>query len=118
MQTITRSVMSTTADNLRQVQPFDELHDQDGHAVDLAGVVGQDDVGMGQPADGPHLACEAGHGLRVGPASAGEDLQRHHAIELGVQGLVNPAHAAAAQLLQHLVFAQRLRHRGRPCLRA
>ena len=112
------STTTMTADDFRQVQPLDELHDDDGQAVDLPGVISLNDVGMGQLANGQHLALEAGHGLAVASPSAGEDFDGHDPIELRVQGLVDPAHAAAAQFGEHSIFPQHLRHRGRTAFQA
>ena len=53
------------ADHLFQVQPVQKLHHQEPPAVDLAGVMGDDDIGMLQGAAGLHFAFEAGDGPGV-----------------------------------------------------
>ena len=72
----------------------------------LAGVVGADDLRVVEPADGLHLALEARDGPLVLDAALGHDLQRDHAIQLGVQCLVDRAHAAVPEFLQEFVFAK------------
>ena len=94
------------ADDLRQVEPLDVFHHEHRRAVDLPGVVGADDVVMVQLADGLHLAFEAGDRPRVLRAARRKHLERDHPIELGVQGLVDRAHAAVAQLLDQLILAK------------
>ncbi len=93
-----------------QIQPIDVLHNQHGRAVDLAGIESLDDVRVGEPADGLHLAFEAADGLAVAHAATGQHLDGHNAIEFHVQCLIDPAHAAAAQFFEDLVFAQGLRN--------
>ena len=93
-------------DQPRQVQPLDILHDQHRAAVDFAGVVGADDLRVVQPADGLHLAFEACDGPLVLDVALGQHLDRDNPVELGVQGLVDGAHAAVPELLEELVFAK------------
>ena len=60
------------AHDFGQVQAVDELHDQHRRAVDLPGVVGLDDVRVGEAADGLHFAFEAGDGLLGRPRGRGK----------------------------------------------
>ena len=48
-----------------QIQPVHVLHHQEPLAVDFAGVVGLDDVGVVDPPDRFHLAFKAGDGPLV-----------------------------------------------------
>ena len=105
-----------TPDQPSQVQPLDILHDQHRAAVDFAGIVGADDLRVVESADGLHLALEASDGPLVLDAALGQHLQGDDAVQLGVQGLVDRAHAAVPKFLQELVFAKLAgdgkRHRG------
>ncbi len=65
---------------------------------------------MVQPPDGLHLAFEAGDGVLIAQPAAGQNLDGHDAVQLGVQCLVDPAHAAAAEFFENLVFAEHLGH--------
>jgi hypothetical protein len=60
------------------------------------------------------LAAEALHRLAGQPQPAAEHLQRHLAVERQLPGLVDDAHAAAAQLTHDLEvaqpFAKEIRH--------
>ena len=87
-------------------QAVDILHHQEPGAVDIAGVVGLDDVRMVELADGLHLALEAGDRLGVDAGCPWPAPSGPPSFELGVPGLVDRAHAAFAQLGQQLVFAQ------------
>ena len=42
-----------------------------------------------------------------------EELQRHHAAELGILGLIDDTHAAAAQLLQDAIVRNGLANHAR-----
>ncbi len=82
---------------------------------------------MVQPPDGLHFALEADDGPRIIRASAREDFQGDDAVEPALPGLVDRAHAAAAEPLDKLVLAQLprqvrrrtvvLANRQRPCHR-
>jgi hypothetical protein len=109
-----RSCRGADGDPVRCAHYVDELHDQHRRAVDLAGVVGLDDVRVCQSADGLHLAIEAGERLSVSHAASGKDLQGNHAIELRVQRLVDRAHAPLSELTDELVFPEGFgKRRGR-----
>ena len=81
-------------------------------AVVLAHAEDRDDVGVVQPRRGPRLPLEPQHLLRVGQRRIGEDLQGHAAAERLLLGLVDDAHAAAADLAEDAVVAQLLQRRG------
>ena len=92
--------------HLVQVQAVEQFHDEEAGPGDFAGVVGMDDIGMLHRPDGLHFPLEAGDGLCILKPSLGQYLDRHMAIQFGVQGLVNRAHAPRAKLFQELVFAE------------
>ncbi len=56
-----------------------------------------DDVRMAEPGDGVGLGLEPLALVRGRESALGDRLDRHDAVELQVAGLVNDAHAAAAQ---------------------
>ena len=86
--------------------PLDEFHDQERLAlVFLQGVNGAD-VRVVQGRGGPGLAAKAIQGLGVLAARAVQDLEGHQPPQLVVLGLVDDAHAAAAQLAQDFVPRQ------------
>ena len=91
----------------------DELH----HVVVMAVVPphaeDRDDVGVVQPRRRPRLPLEPQHLLGVGQGRVGEDLQGHAPAERLLLGLVDHAHAAAADLAEDAVVAQPLQRRGR-----
>ena len=68
--------------------------------------MGADDLGVVEPADGLHLALEACDGPLVLDAALGQHLQRDDALQLGVQCLVDRAHAAVPEFREELVFAK------------
>ena len=68
----------------------------------LADLVDLHDVGVLQPGDGLGLGAEAGQLLPSPACAAGQDhLEGDEAVEPDLPGLVDDAHAAAAQLAQH-----------------
>ena len=84
--------------------PLVEGHGDEQRAVlGLADLVDGADVGVVDLRGGPRLAQEPPLLLLGGAALAGEELQGHQAVELQVAGLVDHAHAAAAEALQDLV---------------
>ena len=62
-----------------------------------------DDVGVLEPGDRLGLGEEAGGGLGRGVGAGQDHLQGAGAVEPDLAGLVDDAHAAAAQLAQDLV---------------
>ena len=53
------------------------------------------------------LPLEAGQAIGIGGESLGQDLDRHFAVEGGVQRLPDHAHAALADLLDQPIVGQR-----------
>ena len=92
--------------SLARSVPLDVLHDQQVRAADLVGVVGADDVRMGQRRRRPNLALEAAHGVGVVEPFLADELEGDDPAELPVAGLEDLAHAALAQPLQQDVRAQ------------
>ena len=69
------------ADQSRQVDPIDELGDEEVLAVHLVGVHRLDDVGVVEPTDRLHLPLETSHGLRVAQPPGGQHLDGHQPFE-------------------------------------
>ena len=86
---------------------LDELHGQEHPAVDLAGVVDRDHVGVGQL--GQRLGLADQPRRRVGGAiGRRQHLDRHPAIELRIVRGVHLAHPAGAHLALDLVATEPL----------
>jgi hypothetical protein len=77
----------------------------------LADVQHGGDVGVGERRFGARFAQEAGAAAGIERGGAGEELDRHDALEPRVAGAVDDAHAAPADRLEQLVVtdADRLR---------
>ena len=89
----------------------DELHDVVVHALVLADAVNRDDVRVVQPGRGAGLALESGRLLRVEPAVPQQDFQGHVPAERLLLGLVDDAHAAAADFADDPEVSQLLQRR-------
>ena len=94
-----------------QAHAGDELHDVVVMAVVPPHAEDRDDVGVVQPRRRPRLPLEPQHLLGVGEGRIGEDLQGHASAERLLLGLVDDAHAAAADLAEDAVVAQPLQPR-------
>ena len=80
--------------------PLDELHRQERPAIgEGADLVHGRDAGVLQLAGDPCLAEEALGRYRIGRVALGEQLDGDIAIEGGVAGAVDDAHAAVADLV-------------------
>ena len=88
---------------LGQAAAGHELEDKVGPPCGLADIVNLDDVGMLQASERRGLCAKAGQVLRAGLEPGQDHLQRHGAIETELPGLVNDAHAAAADFLDDFV---------------
>ena len=98
---------------------FEQLHGDEGPPVVLVDVVDRADVGVLERGGGARLALQPLEGLRVARQLLGQELQRDASAELQVLGLVDDAHAAAAQLREHAVVRDGLSdHRWRASVRA
>jgi hypothetical protein len=102
-------------DAVLQRLPMQALHDDEGAPLVLADVVDGADVGMIQGRGGLRLTLEALAGGRVVEVGLGEELQSDAAVKPSVLGLVDHAHAPAAQLLEDAIpeLGQSLRVRIR-----
>ena len=79
-----------------------------GLLVLLANFVDGADVGMVESGGGAGFTAETFQGLRVLRDVVGKKLQGDKAAKLGVLGLVDDTHAAAAEFFDDAVMAQRL----------
>ena len=81
-----------------------KLHGDERLAVVLADLVDRADVRMVQRRRGTRFAPEAFQRLRVAGHFLGQELQGHEAAKVGVLGLVDHTHPAAAELLDDAVM--------------
>ena len=72
-----------------------------GRPFEFADIVNRADVGVIQRGSGASFAAKALDGLRVLGNIVGQKFQGHAAAQARVLGLVNDAHATAAQFFQH-----------------
>ena len=86
-----------------QVAPLDEPHGEVADPLVLARLIQGDDILVLHAGQHPRLDPESGILQGVGP----EDLQRHEAPGVAVPGLIDHPHAAASQLPQQVVSAER-----------
>ncbi len=98
-----------------------ELHDEVDHPAGPADPVDRDDVRVLELGRGAGFALESLHELGVEGQGKRQHLHRHFPLELPVLGPIDHRHAAAAQLLDDLVFRRQrlaneielLQHPGR-----
>ncbi len=95
-----------------EVQPVDELHDDELRLAVGAVVVDRHDVGMVQRRRAACLGLEARREADVGAELGSQDLQRHLAVELLVHRAPDRGHAALAERSDDAVPAadQRAKH--------
>ena len=86
---------------------FQELHGDEVLALVFPDLVDGANIRMVQSRGSARLALEARQRLLVAGHFLGQELERHHAAELGVLGLVNHAHAPAAQLADDAIVGNR-----------
>src|ERR1700735_3979299 len=82
----------------------EEFHDEEGASGVLADVVDGADIGMVQRRGGFGFAAETLKCLMILGEVVGKKLERDKTSEAGVFGLVDPAHAAAAEFLDDPVM--------------
>jgi hypothetical protein len=75
-------------------------------AVGFAGVEGRDDMGMKQFGRRFDFAMEALDAVGRLGGRCRQDLERYDAFHAAVLGLVDLAHAAGSDLVEHHVFAE------------
>ena len=80
--TAASGVESAVAQATGEVGALDVAHRQEGRAVDLAGLVERDDVGVVEAGGEPRLALEAGPEVGVLRQLVGQQLQGHLAPQL------------------------------------
>ena len=93
---------------------LDELHGVEDDPAILADLVDRHDVGVVQPGRGPRLAAEPLQAPGVAGDRVGQDLQGDVPAQRQLLGLVDDAHAAAADLAEDAVVADPLRRARRP----
>jgi hypothetical protein len=86
-----------------QAAPLHPFQGKEGLAAGLAHLVDGDNVDMAQAGDGLGLGLEAGHFHPVGVHAGADHLEGDEALEADLPGLVDDAHAAAAQPTEDLV---------------
>ena len=91
---------------LGEVAPVDELHAEVALAVVLADLVDRDDAGVVEQRDGLGLVLEPAQLGVVGQHAGLDHLEGDGPVEADLAGLVDDAHAAAAQLFLDLVVAE------------
>ena len=89
-----------------QAAALNELHCEVVLTLMFADLVDRDNVGMVEQGGGLGFSAEAPDIGGGGQLSGKDDLQRDDAVGVDLSGLVNQAHAAPAQFLQHLVAGQ------------
>ncbi len=94
------------SDALRQVLARDQLHGNEARIVDRLQAVDLGDVRVVQRGQQLGFALEAGEPLGIGGERLGQHLDRHLAVERGVHGAPDHAHAALADLLDEAVVVQ------------
>ena len=77
----------------------EKFHGDEGAAFGFADVVDGADVGVIEGGGGLGFALEAGERLRIGGDVFGEEFECDEAMEAGVFGLVDNAHAAATEFV-------------------
>ena len=99
--------MGLPCDAVLQRLAFQALHDDEGLALVLADVVDGADVRMVQGGGGAGLALEALERLLIAGELRRQELEGHEAAQARVLGLVDHAHAAAAQLVDDAIVRDR-----------
>jgi len=76
--------------------------------VNFAGIVGTDQVGMVQSANGLHFALESGNGLGVACPSRTQQLHGNRSFKVCMVGFVHGAHATLTDTFQQSVLPEGL----------
>ena len=97
---------------LAQGLALEELHRGEGDFAVLAEIEDRQDVRMRQRRDCLGLALETGQRVGVGGEMRRQDLDRHLAVELGVGGAKDLAHAALSELGDDAVVGEGLSDHG------
>ena len=99
---------------LRERLPADELHAEVRLPADRADLVDGDDVRVLEPRGGLGLGAEPGAVRVGGEVRFADHLQRDDAVQALLPGLVDDAHAAAAEFFEQLEVAELARQCGAP----
>ena len=91
---------------IRQRWPFDQFENKRTSVVGFFEAVDRRDVGMVQRSQNLCFTLKPCQPLRVGRERFGENLERHLALELGIDGLIHLSHAALADEGGHVVMAE------------
>ena len=94
--------------SLREILAGHQLHDQEADSPALVESVDRGDVGMIERGQQFRLALEAHQPVGVGAEGLRQDLDRHLAVERGVDRAPDLAHAALAELVDEPVVQQGL----------
>jgi hypothetical protein len=97
---------ATRSEQTRKVESLDILHHQHWIAVDLAGVVGANDMGMFESPDRFHFTLEASDRAAVVRSAGRQDFQGDDAFEFRLQRPVHMPHSTVAKFLEQAVLAQ------------
>ena len=87
------------ADEVFQSLAVEKFHGDEGAAFGFADVVDGADVGVIEGGCGLGFALEAGECLRISGDVFGEEFESDEAVEAGVFGFVDDAHAAATEFV-------------------
>src|SRR5208283_283325 len=107
-------IHGAAADAVLEGGAFQKFHGDVGLLAALADVVDGADVGVIQRRSGAGLAAKAFESLGIAGDGVGQEFERDKTAEFAVLGLVNDAHATAAELFDDLVAGDSLAdHCGR-----
>ncbi len=95
-----------SGDLLGERSPPDQLHREEPHASVFMQPVHRRDVRVVERCEELRLALESREPLGVGRERGGQDLDRHLAVERGVDGFPDDAHAPFAEALDEAVVQQ------------
>ena len=99
-------------DAIFQSLAFEIFHGQKREALVFADIVNGANVWVIEGGGGAGFAAETIEGLRIVRGFFREEFQGDHALETGVFGFVNDAHAAAADFFEDAVMGNRAAEHG------
>jgi hypothetical protein len=103
-----RGLVRVHAHPVAQGEAAEQLHDDEGGALELHQIGDVDDVAVANAVDRARLLEEARHRIPPARSVGTEQLERHLAAELDVLGAVHPAHAPVADELDQPIRPQDL----------
>ena len=95
-----------TCDPVREGWPFHQLQHQGPRALGFLDAVDGGNARVVEAGENLSFSLEPGQAIRIGGEGFGEDLERHLAVELGVDGLIDLSHAAFADEGGYVVMAE------------